>query len=158
MKRILIISCWIGLASYCVLASTIGPTGLVAVMEAQAAAERMQRNLTVLSSLNADYSAEWEGLRTRPEATVLEARSLGYLADNEVAVRLAVTQDRAEPPSPGSRLSYEPDIIVSEPRIKQLAGIAALVAAIVGLTIRLKPWNGQKRRQREILAHVAART
>jgi len=158
MKRILIISCWIGLASYCLLASTIGPTGLVAIMEAQAAAERMQRNLTVLSSLNAGYAAEWEGLRTRPEATVLEARSLGYLADDEVAVRLALTQERSDPPSPGTRLSYEPAIMISEPRIKQLAGIAALVAVIVGLALRLKPWHGLKHRQREILAHAAART
>jgi len=153
VKRTLIASCWIGIASYCALSALVGPSGLVSTMKIASATEGMRRNASELSSLNARYSAEWESLRTESEATVLEARSLGYLADNEVAVRLSVSAPESVPPSAGKRLSYEPVTALPEGRIKGLAALAGLLTAVAGMALR-----SARPRQREILTQEASRT
>jgi hypothetical protein len=122
-------------------------------MKVATATEYMKQNAAELSSLNARYSSEWESLRTEAEATVLEARSLGYLADDEVVVRLSVAAPEFVPPSAGKRLSYEPVSVLSEGRVKELAAVAALLTVIAGMALRLA-----KPRQREILTQEASRT
>jgi len=153
VKRILIASCWIAVVSYCALSALVGPSGLASAMKVASATERMRRNASELSSLNARYSAEWESLRTESEAAVLEARSLGYLADDEVAVRLSVGTPDFVPPTAGERLSYQPQSVLSERRIKEIAALAGLLTVVAGMAIRLA-----KPRQREILTQEASRT
>jgi hypothetical protein len=118
----------------------------------------MRQNLEVLSSMNAAYTDELSGLQSRPEATALEARSLGYLSDDETAVRLSVIPEREAPPSPGTRLSYQSTSIMSDARIKEVAGLAMLVAMIAGLLIKYAAPRSPKYRQRDILVQDASRS
>ena len=118
----------------------------------------MERNLAVLSSLNETYTREWNALKTIPESTALEARSLGYVAEDEVVVRLSVTTVEPTPPSPGERLTYEREVVIPEARIKKISLIIALATAALGLLLRFFPPNGITKRQRDILVQIASRT
>lgn len=157
MKRILIKACWLGLASYCLLSSIAGPSGIVATMKTQVAADEMRQNLLNLETLNSAYAKEWEVLRNIPETTALEARSLGYLAENEVVIRLSIGAGSTVPPSPGSRISFEPQSIISEQSVKYLSCLFALISVILDVAYRLYSSPANKYRQREIRAHAASR-
>jgi cell division protein FtsB len=156
MKRILLRACWIGLASYCLLSSIAGPSGIVATRETQAASAAMRKNLDNLVALNTTYAKEWEVLRTNPASTALEARSLGYLAENEIAVRLSVDGATAEPPSAGLRISFEPHSLMAENSIKNITLLISLVSAVLGFASRLNVLSIKKYRHREIRTHVAS--
>lgn len=156
MKRILLFACWTGLASYCLLSSIVGPSGIVSTKNTQAASAAMRENLLNLQSLNSAYASEWDILRTSPEATALEARSLGYLAENEVVIRLSIEGGPAVPPSAGSRISFEPESPLSEKSIKHIALFMSLLSAIMGLVVRLN-LPLMKYHHREIRTHAAAR-
>lgn len=158
MKRILIAAGWIGLATYCGLASVVGPTGILAYNDAHRALERMRTNLEQLASMNKSFADEWETLSTDYEATILEARSMGFIADDETVVRLAGASRKPNPASPGERLSYEPEPLCTEAFIKELSAVAALVAAVLGLFLRLGEGKRPLKRQREILTQEASRT
>ncbi|MBU0928783.1 MAG: hypothetical protein KKA67_13625 [Spirochaetes bacterium] len=121
----------------------------------------MRDNVEALSSLNAGFASEWDGLRNVPLTTALEARSLGYLARDEVAIRLSLAADAPNPPSPGTLVAYEAGQALSERMMKELAGIAALFTAILGLAMKAaKPRADRAKRafQREILVQEASRT
>lgn len=157
MKRILLFSIWVGLAAYCALTSVVGPSGILALRQAQAAELSMQSNLRSLEALHESYATEWAGLESVPEMTALEARSLGYIAGDEVVVRMPFAAAPHVPPSPGERVSFEPHAPVSMSRIQELSAMAALVTMIMALGARLVAGRGV-RNQREILLHDASRT
>jgi len=133
----------------------------MATRRAESAAVAMRDNVEALSSLNAGFASEWDGLRNVPLTTALEARSLGYLARDEVAIRLSLAADAPNPPSPGTLVAYEAGQALSERMMKELAGIAALFTAILGLAMKAaKPRADRAKRafQREILVQEASRT
>ncbi|MDX9897603.1 MAG: hypothetical protein RBT62_01670 [Spirochaetia bacterium] len=158
MKRILVASCWMGLASYCMIAMTLGPSGILASRKALEASMSMRENLSHLAAMNSSFSAEWEALKTSPEAIALEARSLGYLADDEIAVRLPDAALTIVPPNAGKRIEYEPQSILSEADAKGMALIIALMTAIAGLGMRLLRRASPAIVQRDIRTHEALRT
>jgi len=157
MKRIVVFSIWVGLAAYCALTSVVGPSGILALRQAQAAELSMQSNLKSLEALHESYATEWTGLKSVPEMTALEARSLGYIAGDEVVVRMPFPAAPHTPPSPGERISFEPHAPVSMSRIQELSAMAALATMIMALGARLVAGRSV-RNQREILLHDASRT
>jgi len=157
MKRILFLACWTGLSFYCLASLVAGPSGLLVTMETQAASAIMKKNLIGLETLNTRYAQEWDLLRINPETTALEARSLGYLAENEVAIRLSLGNGPISPASAGFRVNFEPESLLSEKTIKYMAGFLTLIVAILGTAVRWKLLTIKGTRQREIRLHAASR-
>jgi len=157
MKRIVVISIWVGMAAYCALTSIVGPSGILALRQAQLTELSMRNNLKSLEALHESFATEWTALESVPEMTALEARSLGYIADNEVVVRMPFAATPPNPPSPGDRISFEPHVSVSVSRIQELSAMAAMATMIISLGARLMTARGT-RHQREILVHDASRT
>ncbi len=145
-----------GLVLYCVLASIWGPAGLLAVHEANSMALRMKENLSALSLLHSSYADEWKSLSILEESRVLEARSLGYIADGEIIIRLLTSGKDPEPPKAGDLLSYEPSKVLSEIKIKQIALLSCLCFSIIGMFYHILYSRG--RRQRDTLLQDASRT
>ena len=156
MKPLLIASSWLGIATYCILATIAGPSGLIATEKANESVGQMRRNVSVLQSINTAYTVEWEAMSDLPESSALEARSLGYLAIDEVAIRLSVPNAEPRPASPGERLVYEPVALIDEGSIKEIAAGVALLALVAGMALRLR--KPAERHQREILVQEASRT
>lgn len=157
MKRIVMASIWVGLACYCALTFVIGPSGILALRQAQATELSMRSNLKALEALHDSFATEWEALKTVPEMTALEARSLGYIAADETVVRTPFAAVPPSPPSPGQRIAFEPGSGVPVSRIQELSAIAALATMVAALGARLLKARGA-RNQREILLHDASRT
>lgn len=115
----------------------------------------MQAHLEELKERNAAYSAEWAALNAYPESMALEARALGYLGDDEVAVRLASGTRYAAPRDAGARLLYEPEKTASDGQLKLAALALALAYAVAALVLgrvgRASPY-------RESRVQEAART
>jgi hypothetical protein len=126
-------------------------------METQAVSATMRKNLTDLESLNSMYSREWDVLRTSAETTALESRSLGYLAENEVVIRLSIADEPVVPPTAGSRISFEPESLMIEKTIKHSALFITLFSIITGIAVRLNSVMMKKHSHREIRTHAAAR-
>jgi len=157
MKRIALFSIWVGMAAYCALTFLVGPSGILALRRAQAAELSMLSNLKSLEALHDSFATEWTGLKSVPEMTALEARSLGYIAGDETVVRMPFAAVPHSPPSPGERISFEPQAPVSMSRIQELSAMAALATMIIALGARLVAGRNV-RNQREILLHDASRT
>jgi hypothetical protein len=157
MKPLLIVSSWLGIAVYCILATVAGPSGIFATRKAQEAVGHMGMNIVALQSLNTAFTVEWKAMADLPESTALEARSLGYLAVDEVAIRLSVPEAEPKPASPGDRLVYEPVAVIGEAAIKEMAGLAIMLSLAVGMVLR--QWKpAVTGHQREILVQEASRT
>lgn len=161
MKRILIVAFWIAAASYCAVATIWGPSGVLVARRANEMAATMRANIDELSERNERYAAELESLRAAPESTALEGRSLGYLAADEVAIRLDLVSEPAAPAEAGRMLEYAPAPTLEEPRIKDIAALAGVAALLAGLTLRAARSARPARKgvgQREILVQEASRT
>lgn len=158
MKRILIASSWLGMATYCLLSTIAGPSGLIATGRAMESAGLMNSNIAILRTLNETYAGEWEALSSVAETTALEARSLGYLADDEVAIRLSVPRNPPVPASPGERIVYEARSVIDEAAVKEISAIVAFIALAAGMVLRVLRHEPSSRRQREILVQEASRT
>ncbi len=164
MKRIVILACWIAVASYCAMAVVWGPSGVIVTKRAFDTAATMRRNIDDLARRNERYAAELEGLRNASEPTALEARSIGYLAADEVAVRLSLEPEPAVPAEAGRLLEYTGASALAEARIKDIAAMAGMVVLLAGLALRAarsarSARSAQGRAgQREILVQEASRT
>jgi len=129
---------------------------VLAVHEADSAALRMKENLSALSSLHSRYVEEWQSLSADTESKALEARSLGYIADGEIIIRLLTENKDPVPPSAGERISYEPSVQLTESGIKQIALVSSLITALFGMLMHIL--NSRDHRQRETLVQEASRT
>ncbi len=130
---------------------------MVATIKTQSASALLRNNLLNLEALNSRYAQEWDFLRTNPETTALEARSLGYLAENEVALRLSIGDVADPPPSAGSRISFESESLLTEKSIKHFALFLTIASAAAGFVFRLNAGSSRKQNHREIRVHVATR-
>jgi hypothetical protein len=107
--------------AYCIMSLLWGPRGLAATAYARASTLAMAENLASLEELNAAYSQRWQALRADPDSIALEGRSLGYLAQDEVALRLSLKPSPAVPSGPGERIVYLPRASMSDLDAKILA-------------------------------------
>ncbi len=140
------------------LAMTLGPSGMLASKKALEVSLHMRQNLSELAAMNSLFTAEWEALKTSPEAIALEARSLGYLADDEIVVRLPDAIPPVAPPSAGRRLEYQSYAVLTESGAKAIAFIVALTTVILGLGRRLLRRREPSPIHRDIRTHEALRT
>ncbi len=155
MKRLAITSAWFFIVAYCALTMTLGPSGLLATRRAEKSARLMSDNLESLARRNAALSEEWKAFTEGWEEAALEARSLGYLGDDEVAVRLSVGRQERVPGRPGEILFYEQPVALEDIRCKELAAALAALWFLGGLASKALRRKGP---QRAILAQDASRT
>lgn len=155
MKRLAITSVWLFIVAYCALTMTLGPSGILATRQAERSAQRMRDNLAALASRNAAFAREWKAFTEGWEEAALEARSLGYLGDDEVAIRLSVGQQESAPERPGEILFYEQVILLEDLRCKELSAVVAALWFLGGLMLKAFRKKGS---HRPILAQEASRT
>lgn len=159
MKHIVLFSCWIALASYCVPAIIAGPSGILELRRAASSADAMRVNLGALTETNAKYARELERLHTLPETTALEARSLGYIADDEKVVRLPAAVTALVPaPNPGNLVIYIKDPLLQDAGIKHFSAFITVMATLAALVLKFLVADKWRPDHRASLAHDASRT
>ncbi len=121
MKRSNFFGRWATVLAYCLMSLRWGPRGLTATAYAQLSAGAMADNLASLEELNASYSLRWQALRADPDSIAIEGRSLGYIAQDEVALRLSIEPALSAPSGPGERIVYLPRDAMSDLDAKILA-------------------------------------
>jgi len=127
MKKILLTAAWFAVCAYSLVSAVFGPSGMSATRELERSAAAMRVNLAALEDLNDELGRRWNGLRSDPVTIALEGRSLGFLAADEVAIRLPVEQGR-ELILPGEAIFHEQVPAVPEGSAR-LAGLASGLAA-----------------------------
>jgi hypothetical protein len=145
MKRSIFFGAWVTVFAYCLMSLLWGPRGLAATAYARASTLAMAENLASLEELNAAYSQRWQALRADPDSIALEGRSLGYLAQDEVALRLSLKPSPAVPSGPGERIVYLPRASMSDLDAKILAlslGFIACAAYGIIALLRREPRAG----------------
>lgn len=166
MKKIILTASWFAVAVYCLLTGVYGPAGLRVMAQAQEAAAAMQKNIAFLENLHGEYALQWQALRSDPGLTAVQGRSLGFIASDEVVVRLALPVTKTDPAFIGERVLFEPGRSFSATEIRLASLYVWLFLVLAGLALKLygpwKSWGGQRpvgpRAQREILDQEASRT
>lgn len=108
MKKIILTASWFAVAVYCVLTSLYGPAGLKVTAQAEESAAAMHRNIDFLEKLNVEYALQWNALRNDASLTALQGRSLGFIANDEVVVRVALPAVATDPAFIGDRVLFVP--------------------------------------------------
>ena len=166
MKKLTLAATWVAVAVYCILTGVFGPAGYIALTQARDISAAMLSNIVTLEKLNAEYSSEWNALRSDASLTAIEGRSLGYIASNEVVVRVSLPGNGESPEFIGERVLYKPGFYLPDDRIRVAALYTWLGVMIVGLARRLageKKTRGAQphhilQAQREIRVQEASRT
>ncbi|TFG84900.1 MAG: hypothetical protein E4H20_01830 [Spirochaetales bacterium] len=135
MKRSLLNGAWAAVCAYCLMNIYLGPQGILATRDARVSVEAMTENIETLRELNDGYSAVWDALRHDARTIALEGRALGYLARDEVAIRLSIASRSASPPGPGKRLIFTPKAVLSESASKLAALAMGLLVVAFGLIL-----------------------
>lgn len=109
----------------------------------------MRANVDELRSRYERFEAEWRSLREDPARIAIEGRSLGYLAEDEVALRLRPRRSAAADPSgPGEAVSFEQPNALGDGEAKAYALSGGLIAAAVcALAAALKRAKSQGGRE-----------
>jgi cell division protein FtsB len=166
MKKIILTASWFAVAVYCLLTGVYGPTGLKATAQAEHTAAAMLRNIDLLEKLNIEYSLEWNALRSDADLTAVQGRSLGFIADDEIVVRLAFPVTGESPVFIGERVLYEPADSMREPGIRAASLYIWLCTVLAGIARRLFGYRKQQdyrsdhilRSQRAMRVQEASRT
>jgi cell division protein FtsB len=166
MKKIILTASWFAVAVYCLLTGVYGPAGLRALAQAEKAAAAMHLNIEFLENLNGEYALEWQALRSDAGLTALQGRSLGFIASDEVVVRVALPAPKTNPASIGERVLFVPGRSLPMAGIRLAALYVWLFLVLSGLVLKLldsrksrgglKPSETQS--QREIRDQTASRT
>lgn len=149
MKRISLTAAWLCICLYAVLSAALGPRGFLATQDALRQAEAMRIRVGELRTRYEQLEAEWRSLREDPERIAVEGRSLGYLAGDEVALRVRPGRPAsAEPRGPGQMIAFEAPEALGDREAKgyALSGglIAAAAYAFVAALRRVKAGVGRK--------------
>ncbi|MDX9958901.1 MAG: septum formation initiator family protein [Spirochaetia bacterium] len=166
MKNIILTASWFAVAVYCILAGVYGPAGLKATAQARQAASAMLTNIDQLEKLNMEYSLEWNALRSDAELIAVQGRSLGFIANDEIVVRLVLPGTKESPVFTGDRVLYDPAKSLTEPGIRAASLYLWLCIVLAGLARRLFGHHRNQgyrterilRSQREIRVQEASRT
>jgi hypothetical protein len=119
----------------------------------------MRENLGALIETNAMYARELEQLHNLPESTALEARSLGYIAEDEKVVRLPAASSALVPaPIPGTLVIYIKDPLLLDADIKRFSAFITVMAALSALVLKYLLADRWRPGHRASLAHDASRT
>lgn len=150
MKRISLTAAWLCVCLYAVISAILGPRGLLATQDALRQAEAMRSRVGELRTRYELLDAEWRSLRQDPERIAVEGRALGYLAGDEVALRVRPGRPAAaEPRGPGEMVAFEAPEALGDGEAKAyaLAGglIAAAAYALVAALRRAKAGAGRER-------------
>lgn len=130
MKRISLTAAWLCICLYAVLSAALGPRGFLATREALRQAEAMRARVGELRTRYEQLEAEWRSLREDPERIAVEGRSLGYLAGDEVALRLRPRPSASvEPRGPGEMIAFEAPAALGDREAKAYALSGGLIAA-----------------------------
>lgn len=130
MKRIVLTAAWLCICLYAVLSAAFGPRGFLATQDALRQAEVMRAKVGELRSRYELLEAEWRSLREDPGRIAVEGRSLGFLAEDEVALRIRPRRSAlAEPRGPGEMVAFEAPRTLSDPEAKAYALTGGLIAA-----------------------------
>lgn len=130
MKRITLSAAWLCICLYAALSAAFGPRGFLATQEAHRQAGAMRANVDELRSRYERFEAEWRSLREDPERIAVEGRTLGYLAGDEVALRVRPRRSAAaEPSGPGRMVSFEAPKALGDGESKAYALAGGLIAA-----------------------------
>jgi cell division protein FtsB len=145
MKKIILTASWFAVAVYCLLASVYGPAGLLITDQAKVSAAAMRENIELLEKLNADYALEWNALRNDAGLTAVQGRSLGFIASDEVVVRVALPSDASRPAFIGERVLFVPGRSLSSAGIRLASLYVWLFVILAGLVSRLSGgWKGRE--------------
>jgi hypothetical protein len=166
MKKIILTASWCAVAVYCLLIGVYGPSGLRATAQAKTSAAAMVENIAFLEKLNGEYALEWNALRNDAGLTAVQGRSLGFIATDEVVVRVALPAPKAEPASIGERVLFVPGRSIPAGTIRLAAMYVWLCVMLAGLGFRLfGTWKksgmsapGRNQPQRAIRVQEASRT
>lgn len=130
MKRILFTAAWLCICLYAILSAVLGPRGFFATQDALRQAEAMRSRVVELRTRYELLDAEWRSLREDPERIAVEGRDLGYLAGDEVALRVRPRRSAsAEPRGPGELVAFEAPEALGDGEAKTYALAGGLIAA-----------------------------
>ncbi len=132
----LALSGYIGFVVYCTLSLLLGPMGLRAYSELEARAGYMRENLSSLESTNNSARARMESMQSDPEVLTLEARSLGYVREGEVVVRLGFPEGPVFTRDPGTLIPFLVPQGIPDSKLKTIAIVSALFAFFSSLLVR----------------------
>ena len=134
--------------------------------QAEETAAAMKQNIIFLENLNGTYAGEWQALRSDPGLTAVQGRSLGFIASDEVVVRVALPAAKSDPAFIGERVLFVPGRSLPAGRIRLATLYSWLFLVLSGLVLKLfgdrksreahLPFKG--RAQREIRDQEASRT
>jgi cell division protein FtsB len=145
-----------GALMYCLLSLLQGPSGLAIYQALEARKSAMEARLAEIEAANAQLRGTIEAFTKDRETLILEARSLGYFADDEGVVRIEGQPKLAESPltapepliDDGERLNEAmPGHAVSDQAVPGQAS-SLLVSLGLGLFIFIVMGGGKANRAR----------
>jgi len=132
----LAVSGYIGIVAYCVLSLFWGPMGIKAYSELESRVGQMKDNLASLETLHGEALANLESARSDPETLALQARSLGYVTEGEVVVRVGFPESGSQPRDLGALVPYVAPKGRDDTELKTISMVAALCAFFISLLVR----------------------
>lgn len=130
------LSGYFGLIVYCMLSLFLGPMGIQAYSGLETRVELMRENLNELENLHGSAQARLDSARSDSETLALEARSLGYIEEGQVVVRMGFPESDPLPHSLGTLVPYEAPTAVQDASLKAIALVSALCVFFLSLLIR----------------------
>jgi len=126
---------------------------------ALASSDFMWENLGNLSSKNKAYARELDNLHRLSDPIALEARSLGYVASDEVVVRMPVAQlGSVATANPGGLVVYKKNPVLKDADIKYIAIATTIIISLTALGLNFyRSWK-LRSVHRASLAQDASRT
>jgi len=132
----LAVSGYIGIVVYCFLSLFWGPMGIHAYSELESRVGQMKENLISLETLHEGTLAHLESTQSDPETLTLEARSLGYVTDGEVVVRMGFPESNISPQNLGALVPYIAPQGSDDTELKTISIVVALCVFFFSLMIR----------------------
>lgn len=137
MKKTILTASWFAVAVYCILTGLYGPAGLVVTARAEESVAAMQKNMEFLEKLNKGYASEWNALRSDASLTAVQGRSLGFIASDEVVVRVALPAPTTSPAFIGERVLFVPGPSMTIAGIRLASLFVWLGTLLAGLGFKL---------------------
>ena len=135
MSTRLAVSGYIGLVVYCLLSLLWGPMGFRAYSELEDNVGRMRENLASLEALHEEARARLESVQSDPDTLALEARSLGYVKEGEVVVRVGFPEGEPSHENLGTLIPCVAPSGKKDAEIKSISIVAALCAFFLSLMV-----------------------
>lgn len=106
MKRAIFTSIWVGLVFYTLILFFYGPKGYFSTKTLEKNIFSMEKNIESLELQYFGLDTRWNALRKSPLAIAIDARNAGFLADDEILLRLDMNLEKT-PALPGVIIAPE---------------------------------------------------